>query len=152
MAAALHEAKLEAILIGNGAAALQGAPVTTVDLDFYYRATPVNQKKLQVIADFLGVKLTQPFPTLSSMYRLDFGLDDFYVDFLSDAGGIRSLASLRSRATPVAIEGKKLLVASLEDVILSKKAAGRPKDKAVMDILEKTLREIKAQVNQSATT
>jgi hypothetical protein len=43
-------------------------------------------------------------------------------------------------------------VASLEDVILSKKAAGRPKDKAVMDILEKTLREIKAQVNQSATT
>lgn len=86
------------------------------------------------------------------MYRLDFGLDDFYVDFLSDAGGIRSLASLRSRAAPVAIEGKKLLVASLEDVILSKKAAGRPKDKAVMDILEKTLREIKAQVNQSATT
>ncbi len=45
MAAALHEAKLEAILIGNGAASLQGAPVTTVDLDFYYRATPVNPKK-----------------------------------------------------------------------------------------------------------
>jgi hypothetical protein len=108
LAAALHEAKLEAILIGNGAAALQGARVTTVDLDFCYCANSVNQKKLQVIADFLRVKLTQPFPTLSSMYRLDFGLDDFYVDFLSDAGGIRSLASLRSRATPVALEGKQL--------------------------------------------
>ncbi len=83
------------------------------------------------------------------MYRLDFGLDDFYVDFLSDAGGIRSLASLRSRAAPVAIEGKKLLVASLEDVILSKKAAGRPKDKAVMDILEKNSAKSKPKLTRA---
>ena len=34
IAQALTEAKLEAILIGNAGAALQGAPVTTVDFDF----------------------------------------------------------------------------------------------------------------------
>jgi hypothetical protein len=36
---------LEAVLIGNAAAALQGAPVTTVDLDFLFRRTPANVRK-----------------------------------------------------------------------------------------------------------
>jgi hypothetical protein len=31
---------LEAVLIGNAAAALQGAPVTTVDFDFMFHKTP----------------------------------------------------------------------------------------------------------------
>lgn len=150
VAAALESAGLEAILIGNAAAALQGAPVTTVDLDFYYRDTKVNQEKLHKVAQLLSVRLTWPFPQLSSMCRLEFDGEDFYVDFLTVAGGIRSLASLRSRATPVRIEGKKLLVASLADVIASKRAAGRPKDKAVLDVLEKTLNEITAQAQQRA--
>jgi len=34
MVAALAEVRLEAILIGNAAAAIQGAPVTTTDFDF----------------------------------------------------------------------------------------------------------------------
>lgn len=44
VAAALKAAHLEAILIGNAGAALQGAPGTTMDLDFYYR-TPVRIEK-----------------------------------------------------------------------------------------------------------
>ncbi len=42
----LREAGLEAIMIGNAAAALQGAPVTTVDVDFFFRRTPANLRKL----------------------------------------------------------------------------------------------------------
>jgi hypothetical protein len=41
---------LEAIPIGNSAAALHGAPVTTIDLDFLFRKTPANLKKLKAIA------------------------------------------------------------------------------------------------------
>jgi hypothetical protein len=41
----------------------------------------------------------------------------------------------------VEIAGHTLLVANLKDIIASKRAAGRPRDKAVLEILEKTLRE-----------
>jgi hypothetical protein len=33
---------LEVVMIGNAAAALQGAPVTTIDIDFLFRKTPAN--------------------------------------------------------------------------------------------------------------
>ena len=46
----LHRHGLEAVLIGNAAAALQGAPVTTVDFDFLIRRTPANVRKLTAIA------------------------------------------------------------------------------------------------------
>ncbi len=50
IARALEECKLEAILVGNAAAALQGAPVTTLDLDFMFRKSPSNLKKLKSLA------------------------------------------------------------------------------------------------------
>ena len=46
----LEKHGLETVLIGNAAAALQGAPVTTVDLDFLFRKTPANLKKLKAMA------------------------------------------------------------------------------------------------------
>jgi len=42
LARALHERGLEAILIGNMAAALHGAPVSTIDIDLFFRKTPRN--------------------------------------------------------------------------------------------------------------
>lgn len=39
IAESLERHRLEAVLIGNSAAALQGAPVTTVDFDFLFRKT-----------------------------------------------------------------------------------------------------------------
>lgn len=49
----LRDARLEAVLIGNAAAALRGAPVTTLDFDFFFRKTPRNVAKLEVVADAL---------------------------------------------------------------------------------------------------
>jgi hypothetical protein len=54
VAAALAEVRLEAILIGNAAAAIQGAPVTTVDFDFMFRATPVNLGQAEEIRGAAG--------------------------------------------------------------------------------------------------
>jgi predicted nucleotidyltransferase len=57
--------------------------------------------------------------------------------------GIKSFENLRSDAVEVDFDEYKLKVASLEKIIRSKKALGRPKDKAVIGILEKTLDEKK---------
>lgn len=47
---ALEETRLDAVLIGNAGAALQGAPVTTVDFDFLFRKTARNLAKLKAFA------------------------------------------------------------------------------------------------------
>jgi len=99
----LRAVRLDAVLIGNAAAALQGAPVTTVDFDFLFRKTPRNMEKMKAVAKAVGATIH----------------------------GVRSFAGLRDRATTIDIGGVPVLVASLDDVIKSKRAAKRPRDLAL---------------------
>jgi predicted nucleotidyltransferase len=150
IARALHKARLEAIMVGNAAAALHGAPVTTVDIDFMFRKTRVNLRKLKVLANELDAQILKPYYPLSDLYRVvndDTGLQ---VDFMPVLHGIRSFESLRSDASEVEFEGHKIKVASLEKIIRSKKTLGRPRDKAVLEILEKTLSEKKKNQKKKA--
>ncbi|MBW1697664.1 MAG: nucleotidyltransferase [Deltaproteobacteria bacterium] len=143
IARALNQARLEAVMVGNAAAALQGAPVTTLDIDFMFRKTPTNLRKLKAFARELDAQILKPFYPVSSLYRVindDTGLQ---VDFMSVLHGIKSFESLRSDAVEVEFEGYPLKIASLEKIIHSKKALGRPRDLAVIEILEKTLDEKK---------
>jgi hypothetical protein len=142
VARAVQNVALECIVVGNGAAALQGAPITTIDIDFMFRKTDRNIEKLHQLAKVLGGHLSQPFLPASDMYRLI--TEDLQIDFVSRMDGIRSFESLRSRAASIEVGGATLRVASLEDVIESKRAAGREKDLASLPILEKTLAVKKA--------
>lgn len=139
--AALAVARLEAILIGNAAAAIQGAPVTTVDFDFMFRATPVNLVKLKRFAHRMEALILRPYHPASALFRVmndDRGLQ---ADFMPAIHGVKSFNTLRSRAEKIQFGGHGLWVANLTNIIASKRAAGRPRDKAVLEILEKTLRE-----------
>jgi hypothetical protein len=141
VAVALLTVKLEAVLIGNAAAALQGAPVTTVDFDFMFRKTPANLRKLKAFARELNATILRPYYPPSDLFRVsndDLGLQ---VDFLATIHGVRSFESLRSRAVDLEVGGAPLSVASLVDILRSKRAAGRPKDYAVLAVLEATLDE-----------
>jgi len=143
IARALHKARLEAIMVGNAAAALQGAPVTTLDVDFMFRKTSTNLRKLKVFAGELDAQILKPFYPLSSLYRVVNDDTGMQVDFMSILHGIKSFENLRSDAIDVDFDDYILKVASLEKIIRSKKVLGRPKDKAVIGILEKTLDEKK---------
>jgi hypothetical protein len=139
--AALVAVRLEAILIGNAAAALQGAPVTTVDFDFMFRATTVNLGKLKSFALRLEAVILRPYYPASALYRVMNDDQGLQADFMPVIHGIKSFNSLRSRAELIQLGGHPLWVAHLADIIASKRAAARPRDKAVLEILEKTLRE-----------
>jgi len=139
--ATLAEVRLEVILIGNAAAAIQGAPVTTVDFDFMFRATPANLTKLKRFARRLEAMILRPYYPASALYRVVNDNRGLQADFMPVIHGVKSFNSLRSRAEQIAIGGHRLWVAHLADIIASKRAAGRLRDKAVLDILEATLRE-----------
>ncbi len=134
LARALRAAKLEAIVIGNTASMLNGAPVTTQGIDLLIRDSGLNQRKLSRLVKEIGGSALSEFRTIES--RLAVPLEIHYDRI---AGGL-TFSSLRSRAQRVAVGGEKLMVAALADVIRSKRAAGRPKDRAVLPILRDTLR------------
>jgi hypothetical protein len=137
----LERHKLEAILIGNAAAALQGAPVTTIDIDFLFRRTPANIRKLKAIAAELDAVLLRPYYPVSPLWRISRDSDGLQIDFMNEIDGVRSFEGLRKRSTAAHVSGASLLVAALADIIRSKKAAGRPQDLAVLPMLEKALEE-----------
>lgn len=134
----LETLHFDVVLIGNAAAALQGAPVTTVDFDFMFRKTPVNLRKLKALAAALGATVLRPYYPASDLFRVVRDDDGLQLDFMATVHGVRSFAGLRARATAVNLGGSTLLVAALADIIKSKRTARRPRDLAVLDVLEKT--------------
>jgi len=139
VAKALRAAKLEAIVIGNSASMLNGAPVTTQDIDLLIRDTGPNRRKLARFAEEIGGSAPMPVSELSKVEWIEGRLAvpvEIHYDRIS--GGL-TFSLLRSRAQHVMVGDEKLVVASLADVIRSKRAAGRPKDRAVLPILRDTL-------------
>ena len=59
IARAMHRVRLEAVMVGNAAAALHGAPVTTLDIDFMFRKTPANMRKLKDFAEELVIDILE---------------------------------------------------------------------------------------------
>jgi len=147
---AIERHGLDAVLIGNAGAAMHGAPVTTIDLDFLIRRTPANRKKLTAIAAELGATLYTPFYPVSRVLRMMNDDETLQVDFMDEVSGIRSFEGVRKRAHRVPVGASTICLASLADIIKMKKATNRPRDRAVLEILEKTLEAITAQ--QEGTT
>ena len=134
----LRDLHFDVVLIGNAAAALHGAPVTTVDFDFMFRKTAINLRKLKALAARLDATVLRPYYPASDMFRVVRDDDGLQVDFMAAIHGVRSFAGLRARAEEIIVGGVPLLVASLADVIKSKKAARRPRDLAALEVLERT--------------
>lgn len=112
VARALRLAKLEAVLIGNAAAALRGVPLTTLDLDFLFRKTTGSVAKLRRVADELSATVMRPFYPASDLYRIVRDEDGLQLDFMARIHGPRSYEGLRDRAGVITIDGESLRVAA----------------------------------------
>ena len=135
--AAVKTVRLEAIVVGSVAGILQGAPVTTQDIDLLVRDTPSNRKKIEALGATLGSR-PRTVTELSSVLRID--LPDATVDLLFDRlPGRLTFQALRARSVTIALGDQSAVVARLEDVIASKEAAGRAKDLAQLPALRETL-------------
>ena len=117
---------------------MQGAPVTTQDLDLLLRETAKNEEKIARFCVAMGAAqpvaigaLTHARTILGATYPIDLLFDEI-------AGGL-TFESVRSRSERIPLGDMVATVASLADVIRSKEAANRPKDLAALPILRETL-------------
>jgi predicted nucleotidyltransferase len=133
----LDAARVDYVVIGVTAAALQGAPLLTEDVDVMVRDTAATHRKIAVFAKNASMVLSRPAEPLSRFVRAS--SEDATVDFVFNLSGGATFESIRSRSLRIEVAGRTARVASLEDVIASKQAAGRPKDLAVLPILRDTL-------------
>ncbi len=123
---ALRAAGLEAIIVGNAAAAIQGAPVTTQDVDLLVRDTPRNREQLERFCEELGVARPVSIGPLTRSETILGGA--WPIEILYDAlSGDLAFASVRSRSKSVVRGDVTAIVASLEDVIRSKEAPTGPR-------------------------
>lgn len=136
LATELRRTGLEAIVVGNTASILNDAPVLTQDVDLLIRDTQANRKKLNLLVAALGGSLIPIADKTRRILGTRVPIDILF-DKISGGGSFAAVLS-RSHQEMVGID--ILTVASLADIIKSKRAAGRPKDMAVLPILETTLK------------
>ena len=137
---AVNAVQLDAIVIGNAAAALHGPPITTPDIDLFVRGTPRNAEKIELLVETMGshVVASRSFEPTSGMIRIE-GLP-VDVDFVFELSSHAKFESVRARSTTIIIEDVPIRLSGLQDVIDAKRAATRPKDHAVLNVLEEFLR------------
>jgi hypothetical protein len=139
------------VVIGGLAAELRGSPYITRDVDVTPSRDRANLRRLAAALRELNAQLRVPgvegpveFPF--DEHSFDWGTawtfvtDHGYLDVALLPDGTQGYDDLRRGATREQItETLQVEVASLADVIRSKEAAGREKDRAVLPILRRVL-------------
>jgi len=139
------------VVIGGLAAELRGSPYVTRDVDVTPARTRENFTKLAAALKELEAKLRIPDMDEPLEIPLDersfeqgttwtFVTKHGYLDIALLPDGTRGYDDLRRSATQEQItDTVTIFVAALADVIRSKEAAGREKDRAVLPILRQVL-------------
>ena len=131
---ALNRRGVRFIIVGMGAAVLEGAPIATQDLDVWFQRADDDRIKLAA-ADAGGFWISG-----FGMQPPAFGGDGLQrVDVVLTAHGLDPFATEYARSLEREIEGIALRVLPLDRVIASKRATNRPKDAAQLPALEATL-------------
>jgi hypothetical protein len=144
MLRALNEAGVRYVVIGAFAGRLLGSPALTRDLDICYARDRANLDALATVLGALharlrGVDEDLPFQldarALAAGDSFTFVTDAGDVDVLGTPEGTTGYDDLARTATQTDLDGLVVLVASIDDLIRMKRAAGRPKDLIEVEVL-----------------
>jgi hypothetical protein len=125
------------VLIGGLAAVTRGAPLVTQDVDLCHARDPENLERLaaalrEVDAELRGADPGLPFRsdarTLAAGDAFTFTTDLGWLDIMATPAGTSGYEDLARTADVFELFGHRVLIASVEDLIRMKRAAGRPKD------------------------
>ena len=133
----LNKAGVDYILVGGWAVNMYGYIRATVDLDVWILANADNAKKVYSAMAEFGAPVAEMKPEDFAEYGMIFqiGVAPCRVDIISKISGV-SYADAVARAEPKTIDGIPVRIISLEDLIANKKASGRAKDLADVEVLE----------------
>ena len=144
------------VIVGGLAAQVHGSPSLTRDLDICYDRDLGNLQRLaEVLVELVAVRRGLPAdsprmppldaPTLrvGGLFTLSTVAGDFDLLAVPDLG--LDFERLRASAIKATVAGHPVLVASLDDLIEMKRAAGRPKDRVELEILGALREEIEQQ-------
>lgn len=121
-----HEVKY--VVIGGIASILYGVPRTTFDLDILIEATLENIQKLLKALEEAGLAtalMTSPEKVLEN--EITIFQDRVRIDVQTKTPGIEFEPAWKNKNT-IEFKEQKFHLLSKDDLILSKQAAGRPKD------------------------
>jgi len=129
-----HDVKY--LVIGGIAAVLHGVPRATFDLDILIEATPENAARFLAALEQAGFATATMVSADELLAReITIFRDRVRIDVQTRTPGI-DFASAWQRRQPMTFQGVTLLVLSKEDLIASKRAAGRPRDLEDLKVLE----------------
>lgn len=139
------------IVIGGTAAYLQGSPLLTEDIDVVPENERENLIRLSAALSELDAKIRidgdAPLPfghdatslAGSGFWNLTTKHGDLALTF--QPSGTQGYADLKRDAIAVTLRGTPVLLASLADIVRSKEAAGRDKDRRALPILRELVAE-----------
>ena len=147
--ATLERCGVRFIVIGGLAAVLHGAPYQTVDCDITPEESVDNLASLSAALDELHARIwigengalefRHDARSLKDARVWNLVTEYGLLDISFEPAGTGGYADLIKRAVVVEVDSTSFAVASLEDVIRSKQAAGRDKDARVLPLLRRML-------------
>lgn len=127
------------MVVGLSAAVLQGASLVTKDIDLWFK--DLSNPEIAKIIRKLGGFYVQPIMEIQNPPRF-VGEGFELLDIVMKMTGLGSFSQEYKKSKTVIVEGIKLKILPLNRIILSKKKAGRPKDKMALPALEAALAAI----------
>lgn len=147
----LIEADIQFILVGGLAAVIQGAPVTTMDVDIVHSRSPENISKLFEFLKSVGAfyrrlddRVMEPkIEDLAGMGHALFATRFGPLDVLAVIEEGKAYEDLLEHTIDIDFRGHVLRVLDLKTLIELKTASKDSKDKRRLPVLKETLRQLK---------